>query len=657
MKYILVILTSLLLSAPAWSNSDPELDEIEMMIRLRDYRQAASLLGPLAQQGNHEAQYRLAGLYRSGKGVRRNLEKATELYHEAASANHADAQFSLALLIEKSNDSPSSRSAARKWYKQSAAQGHQQATKKLEQFQDISEAVEQDIDREDIFNAIRHNDQILIYSLIAGGANLDLRDRQGNTTVMAALRAGWPQMAAILIDNTQQFDQPNSLGNRPLNVASARGYKDIATVLLDKKVDIDQTDMRGDSALMLAVKNKNIEIAELLLKRGANHGLINKKEKSAVDLAYADDNPAARALFASYGLRPAVVAKKPVTNDLNEFKKSVRQHGERYAGWPLLNISIELGDRSITKQLLAQKPGLAATDPEGNTAAHVAARKGDTETLRQLIAQRADINAINSRNETALYLAVESGSLKSVSLLLKNRADPSIETSLGKTSLELAIDKNQLKAARLLLKTKTSYAGIHRVLLQAIQIGMEGLSYDLIKRDNQLGLLDDKGRSALWYSASKGLARTSEILIASKKIDINQTDVNGYSAMAEAVKNGHDKVVRMLLKWKAGLTGQTSEGNTLLMLAVLSEKPGNVKLLLKRRVDVNAQNNVGDTALMLAAGTAQERIIDMLIISGADMQLRNKEDLNAYQIAINSDHQDVARIIHDKSNFVFKLFN
>ncbi len=658
MKPILLILTCLFITTSAWGNLDLSLDEIESLIRLRDYSEAVNRLKPLADKGEPEALYRLAGLYRSGRGVGRNLEKATELYHAAAMAGHADAQFALALLIEKSNDSPSSRGEARRWYQKSAVQGHQRAAKKLGQFQDLPELTDRVISREDIFNAIRHNDEILINALLASGANLDLNDRHGNSTVMAALRAGWPHLAVSLIDNTRQFDQPNSLGNRPLTVASAKGYKNIVSILLDKKVDIDQSDARGDSALMLAIKNKNIEIAELLLKRGADHSLVNKKGKSVADLAYAGDNPAGRALVASYGIiKPVAEARKPVTSDLEAFKKSVRQHGERYAGWPLLNISIELGDHSITQQLIEQEPDFAATDPEGNSALHVAARKGDYASLRQLVSHGANVNATNDRNESGLYLAAEAGSLKSVNLLLQKRADPSIKTKLEVTPLEIAVETRRLKIAEALLKAKKSYPGVHRVLLQAIEKNMERLSYVLIKRDSELGSLDDQGRTALWHSASNGLLRTTENLLASGKFDLNRADVNGYSALAQAIKNGHEKVTRLLVKWGADLTMQTQEGNTLLMLAILSEKSEIVGLLLQRYVDVNTQNTVGDTALMMAAATGQDRVIEMLIKAGADMQLRNMEELNAYQIAQNAGHQDAAEFIREKSNFVFKLFN
>jgi hypothetical protein len=57
------------------------------------------------------------------------------------------------------------------------------------------------------------------------------------------------------------------------------------------------------------------------------------------------------------------------------------------------------------------------------------------------------------------------------------------------------------------------------------------------------------------------------------------------------------------------------------------------------------------------AGSAQNDVVEMLIEAGADLQLRNKEDLNAFQIANNSGHEETAAIIRERSNFVFKLFN
>jgi len=660
MRQILPILIGLLLSVSAWSNIDQSMDEIEKLIRLRDYPQAASRLESLAATGNPEAQYRLASLYRAGKGVSKDLDRATELHHISAMTGYANAQYSLGQLIQKADSSPESLDEAIAWYRKAAAQGHQLALLKLEQLEATIAALDQGLSRAEIFDAIQRNDVILINSWIRSGTNLDLTDQLGNSTVMAALLAGWPRLAQTLLEHTTRPAQVNSLGFRPMHVATIRGYKTIAIALLDEGVDIDQTDTRGNTALMLAAKNQKTEMLELLLDRGADPGITNRKKQSAVDFVYAADYPAGQNLLAGYGLGPGAATtatQVSETSVVDEFKAVVEQHGDRYVDWPLLNIAIELGEIPLAKEIIGQEPELDAADPDGNSAVHVAARKGDSVTLKELVEHGANLNATNARNETALYLAVESKCLQCVSLLLESKADPSIATRLKVTPLEVAIRHDQVNIAQLLLKSRTRYAGIHRALLLAIQKDMEGLGNALIKRDSKLGSLDDKNRSALWHSADRGLKNTSALLIASSKIDINGKDSNGYGALAQAVKKDHIAIVRLLIDKGADVSIRTRAANTLLMLAVLSKNPDIVELLLIRASDVNAQDNVGDTALMLAASSAQNDVVEMLIEAGADLQLRNKEDLNAFQIANNSGHEETAKIIRERSNFVFKLFN
>jgi len=655
------MLIGLILSAPAWSNIDQSLEEIEKLIRLRDYPQAAGRLEALANTGDPEAQYRLASLYRAGKGVSKDLDKATELHHLSAMAGYANAQYSLGQLVEKADRSSESLHEAIAWYRLAAAQGHERAAIKLKQLEEYVAVLDQGPGRADIFNAIQRNDVVLIDSLIKSGTNLDLTDPLGNSTVMVALLAGWPRLAKTLLDQTKHPAQINSLGFRPMHVATIRGYRTIAIALLDVGVNIDQTDVRGNTALMLAAKNRKTDMLKLLLERGADFSISNRKKQTAIDFVFAADYPAGKALLISYGIGPGTtaitIAEVNVTSSLDQFKTAVEQRGGRYTGWPLLNIAIELGETSLSKEIIQQQPVLDAVDDDGNSSVHVAARKGDPVILGQLVVHGANLNATNARNETALYLAAESTCLKCVELLLANKADPSIASKLKIAPLEVAIRNDQAEIARALLTAKTSYAGIHRALLMAIQKDMEDLSNMLIERDSKLGSVDNKKRSALWHSADRGLKKTSALLINSGKIDINSQDSNGYGALAQAVKNGHLAMVSLLINKGADVTLRTNAANTLIMLAILAKNPDIVELLLTRAGDVNAQDHIGDTALMLAAGSAQNEVVEMLIEAGADLQLRNKEDLNAFQIANNSGHQVTAEIIRERSNFVFKLFN
>jgi TPR repeat protein len=63
-----------------------------------DYAAALVELQPLAEQGNPEAQYSLAGLYRDGRGVPRDDEQAATWYLRAAEAGSWWAAFDLGML-------------------------------------------------------------------------------------------------------------------------------------------------------------------------------------------------------------------------------------------------------------------------------------------------------------------------------------------------------------------------------------------------------------------------------------------------------------------------------------------------------------------------------------------------------------------------------
>lgn len=656
MKPALLCLMCLFLSSPVWSNVDAAFDDIDQLIRLRDYSTAVSRLNRLAEKGNPEAQYRLAGLYRSGKGVGKDLDRAADLYYQSAQAGHGNAQYTFALIIEKSKRSSSSLAEAHKWYKKSAAQGNERALLRLEQLEEIP-IEDQIIDQADIFNAIRHNDEALIKSLVAKGVNLSLTDLSGNSTLMAALLAGRPRMASLLIPGSKQLEQENALGSRPIHIASARGYTANVIDLLEKNVDVNQADARGDTALMLAVKNNNADIAELLLDLGAKLYLVNDKKQSAADLAATTENPRIKALFSAYGIKPGPTGKAKVTASLDTFKTRVRKQGSRYAGWPLLNIAIELGETSIANQLIRQKSNPGLSGPEGNNALHMAARSGDSGTLRRLLQNGAMVNSVNHMNETALYLAVEAACLKCVRLLLANKANPAIANRHKITPLEVAVQNSQPRIAQTLLATRSSYPGIHRVLLLAVQKRMENLSMTLIKLDPELAAIDDNDRSVLWYSVDQGLEKMVNSLMITNKFDLNQRDINGYSPLAQAAYRGRLDIVRKLMQGGASAATLTNQKNSPLMLASLS---GNTKLvgyLIDAGVDINVQNEIGDTALIIAAAEAKNEIVKLLISAGANLQLRNQEELNAYQIARNSGHQDTADLIRDNSNVIFKLFN
>ena len=66
---------------------------------VHDFQVAAAKLVPLADAGHAGAQYLLAEMYRWGRGVEENAEKAFHFYKTAAGQGHPTAAFSLYLLL------------------------------------------------------------------------------------------------------------------------------------------------------------------------------------------------------------------------------------------------------------------------------------------------------------------------------------------------------------------------------------------------------------------------------------------------------------------------------------------------------------------------------------------------------------------------------
>src|SRR5579872_2113517 len=69
---------------------------VDLAVRTANFARAALLLQRAADQGDAEAQYRLASLYRTGRGVAHDDLSAFKWMKAAAKQNHKGAAFNLA---------------------------------------------------------------------------------------------------------------------------------------------------------------------------------------------------------------------------------------------------------------------------------------------------------------------------------------------------------------------------------------------------------------------------------------------------------------------------------------------------------------------------------------------------------------------------------
>ena len=100
-------------------------------VRSGSFKQAAELLEQAARSGNAEAQYQLASLYRSGRGVAQDPAQAFKWMAEAAGRGHVKAQFNLGKMYLSGYGTAADRKQAEIWLQRAAAKGNDNAIRLL----------------------------------------------------------------------------------------------------------------------------------------------------------------------------------------------------------------------------------------------------------------------------------------------------------------------------------------------------------------------------------------------------------------------------------------------------------------------------------------------------------------------------------------------
>lgn len=177
----------------------------------------------------------------------------------------------------------------------------------------------------------------------------------------------------------------------------------------------------------------------------------------------------------------------------------------------------------------------------------------------------------------------------------------------------------------------------------------------------------------LHIAANFGLENIANALIAVEGVDVNALDgVCGSTSLHQAARNGNAKIVRALLKKKAGvniadsISGATPlhlatiGGNAQIVRDLLKKKAevnvadamygatplhlaaigGNVKIvraLLKKKAEVNIVDQSGATPLHHAAENDRKRVVKALLKSGSDPLVRNGDGRTPRDLSTNDD--------------------
>ncbi|KAJ5589340.1 hypothetical protein N7537_012018 [Penicillium hordei] len=150
-------------------------------------------------------------------------------------------------------------------------------------------------------------------------------------------------------------------------------------------------------------------------------------------------------------------------------------------------------------------------------------------------------------------------------------------------------------------------------------------------------------------AASLGDLECMKTLLSTTDVNINGGTGTPYrTALHEAVTNGRDQVVQLLLDWNAEIEVKDHSGSTPLHCAVKYNRSKNlIRMLLDHGANVNADNYRG-SVLREACWRSYQEAIYLLLDYGADVNSPNQPRQSALQAATNYAHEDIVHMLLKK---------
>ncbi len=162
-------------------------------------------------------------------------------------------------------------------------------------------------------------------------------------------------------------------------------------------------------------------------------------------------------------------------------------------------------------------------------------------------------------------------------------------------------------------------------LADAAQLDDKAAVRDLLSQKLDVNQAQGDGMTALHWAASNDDLELVQMLLGSGANVKAETRLGAVTPLFMACKNGNAAIVEALLKAGASASAPDAHGATPLMIAAAAGGADALKVLLEHGADANAkETSHGQTALMFAAAFNRAAAIKVLVSHGADTKITSK---------------------------------
>ena len=326
--------------------------------------------------------------------------------------------------------------------------------------------------------------------LIDAGADANVVDNEGVTTMMSAAYQGHKEIVQLLIDMKVDVNQVAFSGGTAIMFSAAGGHNETTRILIENKADVNVVVMAtpeyivnvskaiaegkedtephkdGVTALHVAAQGGHIGCMELLVDAGAVVDLADDEDITPLLNAVKGNFGAAAAYLVEHGANPndVYIDEKKKTHNLLmdsvlvsnvDFAKLLIEKGAYVdfaddEGVTILTQAAYMGLDDVVRELINKGADTTIANKEGIDPLIAAASEGHNTCLEMILAtKKANVNAKDKDGTNALMAAAVRGHHTTIDLLIANGADVNAQNVDGHTALMFAYNgKNQVQNLR-----------------------------------------------------------------------------------------------------------------------------------------------------------------------------------------------------------------
>jgi ankyrin repeat protein len=194
-----------------------------------------------------------------------------------------------------------------------------------------------------------------------------------------------------------------------------------------------------------------------------------------------------------------------------------------------------------------------------------------------------------------------------------------------------------------LAASMASHAGSFEDFFRAVRADNASGVASLINRGFDPNTRNETGQTGLLLALREPSPRVIDILLSSKKTDIDARNANDESPLMLAALRGQEDVVRKLIARDAAVN---KPGWTPLHYAATNGQIAIMKLLLENYAFIDAPSPNETTPLMMAAMYGSTQGVELLLAEGADPLLKNQQGMTAADFAQRGQRPDAVALLN-----------